>query len=142
MKRVCILIVAVIAIGLTGCAAGRHVSIDAKDWRMATVQSGEKGEVVACTSGYGDVYTDAEILELTCWAADGGLVLHDLTNDRSYTGAYSRNKTSSEDTMYDITIGKTIGYAITGLTTFQDGTQAATFIIQIGAYTLNFVAGK
>lgn len=123
---------------LTGCSRTDVVDIAGYSWRMTSVQGGEDGAVVACPADKADSYEEAAVLELRCEAENGVLTLTDSTNAKTYTGNYRVTQTSPEATIYEVTIGDTQGYAVTGMTTYLDGSQDPTFILSIKGYAINF----
>lgn len=129
-----------VGICLTGCSRGDVVDIAGYSWRMTSVQGGEDGAVVACPADRAGSYEKAAVLELRCEAENGVLTLTDSTNAKTYTGKYQVTKTSPEATIYEVTIGDTEGYAVTGMTTYLDGSQDPTFILSIDGYSINFRA--
>lgn len=129
-----------LSICLTGCGRTDGVDIAGYSWRMLSVQDGNDGTVVACPADKADTYGESIILELRCEAENGVLTMTDSTNAKTYTGEYRVTRTSPEATIYEIVVGDTEGYAVTGMTTYLDGSQDPTFILSIAGYSINFQA--
>lgn len=125
---------------LTGCFQSAVAPIDGYSWEMTTIQGNENGGVVACAPELLQQNEGAQGLVLRCHAQDGVLTLTDSTNGQGYSGTYRMEQAAPEATTYQIAIGDAAGYAVTGMTTFLDGSQSPTFIINIGGYALNFEA--
>ena len=87
-----------------------------------------------------DSHENAAALELTCKAENGRFILTDHTNNKQYTGEYRLKQTDPQSALYEITIGSQTGHAVTGMTTYLDGSQSPTCILSLDAYTLNFQA--
>ena len=136
--------IALLGIFLLLCAAGcgktNVPQIDAYAWTMTTIQGGEDGSAVACAPELADNHENAATLELTCKAENGGFTLTDQTNNKQYTGEYHLKQTDPQSVLYEITIGSQTGHAVTGMTTYLDGSQSPTCILSLDAYTLNFQA--
>lgn len=123
-----------------GCGKANVPQIDAYAWTMTTVQGGENGSAVACAPELADSHENAAALELTCKAENGRFILTDHTNNKQYTGEYRLKQTDPQSALYEITIGSQTGHAVTGMTTYLDGSQSPTCILSLDAYTLNFQA--
>lgn len=135
-----ILILCLVMACLTGCFQSVKVPIDSYSWEMTTIQGNGDGGVVACAPELLQQNEGAQALVLRCQAQDGVLTLTDATNKQGYSGTYRVEQAAPEATTYQIAIGDAAGYAVTGMTTFLDGSQSPTFIINIGGYALNFHA--
>lgn len=140
MRKQIAIIAVLLLVCLAGCSSTPKFPIDRYSWEMTTVQSGEKGSVIACSAELADRNEGAEVIALTCKAEDGYISVADLTDSETYTGEYRVTETSSKATIYEIKIGDTTGHAVTSMTTYRDESESPTLIISIGDYALNFQA--
>lgn len=129
----------VMIITLAGCSKKEVPEIEENLWVMTTVQSNEKeGQVIAYGPDGSSQSDNAVKIDLECKAEDGELTLIDKTNDKTYTGIYVEESTSSESTIYEITVGETEGMAVASMTTYDDNSQRATLILSLEDFALNF----
>lgn len=138
MKKYCILFV-LIAILLTGCANSDVPKIEDHAWIMSTVQStAEDGQAIAYGPDGQSTLNSAVYIDMECKAEDGILTLTDKTNNNTYTGSYELINQDPEAVNYKVTIDGKEGIAVVAMTTYHDGTQMPTFIINLEDYVLNF----
>ncbi len=109
-----------------------------RDWVGMTVQTGEKGDVVACHSLNAESYPDADELRLTLSAKEEVLTLTDHLNGRIYTFACKQPSKAADSWVYEIQSEQTnqSGYVTVAFTAYADGSNAYTLVLRIGGYTL------
>ncbi len=129
---------AIMAFCLSGCGNSASVSIEDYQWTVTTIQENESGNVVACSDDYADLFPDAAQIDVSCTTNSTELTLTNQTDQQSYSGTYAEESSRPEAITYSISIGEDVGTAVCAWTTYQDGSKAPTFILSIGAYTLNF----
>lgn len=138
MKKYCILFV-LIAAFLTGCSSNDVPKPEDHTWVMSTVQStAEDGQAVAYGPDGQSTLDSAVYIDMECKAKDGILTLTDNTNNKTYTGGYEFFNQDPDATNYKVTIDGKEGIAVVAMTTYHDGTQTPTFIINLEDYVLNF----
>ncbi len=129
---------AITAFCLSGCGNSASVSIEDYQWKVTTIQENESGNVVACSEDYTYLIPDAAEIEVSCTTNSKELTLTNQTGHQSYSGTYEEESSEPESITYSIAIGEDAGTAVCAWTTYQDGSKTPTFILSIGAYTLNF----
>lgn len=139
MKKAGLLLVFLLVL-LTGCAS-KAPKINEYSWVMTSVQSMEAGgQAVAYGERGSSTLEGAKQMELLCQAKDGKLTLTDRTNGRTYTGTYQQSQSDPKSTIYEIEVDGTTGMAAVAMTTYQDGSQDPTLILNLGEYAVNFFA--
>ena len=147
MKRRFIKII-ILLLTLTMCASAascaKKLTIDGEDmdWQLVIISSDKTGEVFYCSAEYKIAYPDAEILDLSCRAANGKLVITDNKTDIGYLGTYSVDEEGRKQTSYTVVMtgedGRIDGYAEIKEATLHDDSLEYNLIIVIDGYTLNF----
>lgn len=113
--------------------------IESYSWVMNTVQSIEKeGQIVACSSNYGNIPENASIIDLRCKANDGKFVIEDVTNDKVYTGTYKVTEKSFGSTYYEISVEGKNGKGVVSVTYLESSDPKTTLIMRFDDYTVNF----
>ena len=143
MKRILPILFAVGMILLAGCGSNRVSAyrIEEKDWEIALVQSAVDGTVLAVGESWQEGYPGARVITLACTAKEGKLTLTDPQQSRE--GSYARQDSSGvEAGIYTVTVGEQSGPAAVSVTTRQDGSDEPTLVIQLGGYSLYFIAGE
>jgi len=130
---------------LTACGNSDIPKIDEYTWKMTSIQSSESnGGVIA----YGELWSadtgevGAVEIDMICTAKEGILTLIDRTNEATYTGNYMVSRENPDGAIYNVTLNGQEGVAVTGMTTYSNETKEATFIINLGEYTINFFAAQ
>lgn len=128
---------------LAGCGGRDVPKIDEYMWEMTSVQSiEENGQAVAYGERGHSILADAVQLDMDCVAENGVLTVTDHTNQITYTGTYRLRNTDPRAVSYDIVLDGKEGIAVAAMTTYHDGTQNSTFIINLGDYAINFFAAE
>ena len=143
MKRILPILIAVGMILLAGCGSNRVSAYrtEEKDWENALVQSAADGTVLAVGEGWQEGFPEATQITLACTAKDGKLTLTDPQQSRE--GSYARQDSSGvEAGIYTVTVGEQSGPAAVSVTTRQDGSEEPTLVMQLGGYSLYFIAGE
>ncbi len=140
MKRLGILIVTIL---LLMCGCGKDdvniPKIDEYEWLMSSIQCNETdGQAIAYGERGSSTLDTAMKLEMTCAANSGKLIITDKTNNKSYTGTYEFEDTSTQSAIYKVVIDGKEGMAVVSITTYQDGSDEPTFIISLEGYAINF----
>ena len=143
MKRILPILFAVGMILLAGCGSNRVSAyrIEEKDWEIALVQSAADGTALAVGDSWQEGFPEATQITLACTAKDGKLTL--TAPQQSWEGSYARQDSSGvEAGIYTVTVGEQSGPAAVSVTTRQDGSDEPTLVIQLGGYSLYFIAGE
>lgn len=139
MKRSIIAILALIlSLTFTACGPGAAVPIDdGIIWEVSTVQEKSSGSIVACSEDMAQANPDARVIEMICAAKDGKITLNCSTTDELAEGFYATTD-SGESTIYALKFDLFSAAGVTAFTTYEDGTQVRTLIVDTGDYVLNF----
>ena len=142
MKRIIsiIILIATLTIALSACGMGK-VKIEDYEWKMRTIMHGEDNQVVVDAVGeYDTAHPEARIVELTLVAKDGKITITDHTNNKTYEGTYKVEQKTPAGTDYEVTIDGKEGYATVAMTTYADGTEEPTLLINLGTQSIYFYA--
>lgn len=135
------LLLALLLLVLTGCGSSKAPKIEAYSWVMTSVQSMEAGgQAVAYGQRGSSTLEGAKQIELLCQAKDGKLTLTDQTNNQTYTGTYQQSQVDPSSILYEVEVEGKEGVAVAAMTTYQDGSQEPTLILNLGDHTVNFFA--
>ena len=147
MKKILSIVLAMtMVLAFTACRwqveddGNNKFDIASQEWTMTTIQSQsaeDNGMIVAYGSDDGTSEQAAKI-DMVCSAEDGQFVITDQTNNKTYSGEYTVKSKSADSTIYDISIGDTIGMAVVSYTKYHDDSQANTLIITLEDYSLSF----
>ena len=144
ISAVCVIVGMILCIA--GCSS-ETISIEGHNWNLTLIQSNEDGSVIGCASGHYEMHKEIDniiVVDLACSASDGKLTITDDTNNTTYTGSYSLSENEQDNTIYEISLGNQIGYAVVAYTTYTDhlgsNSQTPTLIVTIGNYSLTFQA--
>ena len=139
MKKLCLLwMISLLFLG--GCSKNSVPKMEDYEWVMTSVQSNEDGRVIAFGGRKSSTFDSAEQVELTCQAESGILTLTDQTNSKIYTGTYKLTQTDPQSSIYEVIVNGNEGMAVVAMTTYNDGNQEPTFIVNLGDYSINFSA--
>ncbi len=137
-KLLAILLSMVLCFTLAACGAEAAVPIDdGIIWEISTVQEKASGNIVACSEDMAEANPDARVIEMICGAKDGKITLNCSTTDELAKGFYAATD-SGETTVYALKFGLFSAAGVTAFTTYEDGTQVRTLIVDTGDYVLNF----
>lgn len=135
------LLLALLLLVLTGCGSSKAPKIEAYSWVMTSVQSMEEGgQAVAYGQRGSSTLEEAKQIELVCQAKDGKLTLTDQTNSQTYIGTYQQSQVDPSSILYEVEVEGKEGVAVAAMTTYQDGSQEPTLILNLGDHTVNFFA--
>lgn len=135
------LLFAVLLLFLTGCNNSQVPKIDEYDWVMTSVQSMDAdGQAIAFGERGSSTLSSAKQINMTCKAENGNLTLADQTNNKTYTGTYKLTQTDPKSYIYEVVVDGEEGMAVVAMTSYHDGSQEPTFIINLGDYTINLFA--
>lgn len=123
---------------LTGCRNSTSVYIDGYEWVVSTIQDSEDGTVIACSKEKKTAYDSAAEIELICTAQNGIFKFTDMTNGTTYEGMYKQTENYKETTIYEITLNKESGSAVSSLTVYHDKAKTPTLIVSVAEYVLTF----
>lgn len=142
MKKIKLLsVISIFALCLLffGCTAEEPPEIEDFVWNLTSVQSGEKqGQVIAYGKGTENVWENADEINMELKAKDGKVTLTNKETGKVYRGEYSVSDKSPDSIAYNVMLEDKQGMAVCAMTTYSDGSQKPTFIINMGDYTLNF----
>ena len=111
------------------------------EWKMRTIMHGEDNQVVVDAVGeYDTAHPEAKIVEMTLVAKDGKITITDHTNNKTYEGTYKVEQKTPAGTNYEVTIDGKEGYATVAMTTYADGTEEPTLLINLGTHSIYFYA--
>ncbi len=134
------LLVTTVIFALSACGIGKP-KIEDYEWKMRYVMHGEDNQaVIDAVAEESSAYPEASIIEMTLVAKDGKITVTDVTNNRTYEGAYTVSGRNPEGTDYHITIDGITGYACVAMTKYAYGTKEPTLPISLGNYSLYFYA--
>lgn len=106
------------------------------------IQSSETGDVLYCSEGMKKVYSNAEVLFLSCSIDEEYIILSD-NNDRWDINIKEIEKTA-ESIIYDVGYDEKghvyVGNAVLSVTKYADESTEPTLSISLGEYGLQFVA--
>lgn len=139
MKKFFICII--LCVTLSACTDQTIPQIEDRQWEMAFAQSVTADGQIIVYGNRPENQTDRNTVKVLCSAQKGIIILYNLTDGQSHIGSYSFQKRTPDSAIYEITFGDNRGFAVTGMTTYSDGTQDAVLILRIGDYTLQFDAG-
>lgn len=138
MKKLCLLITSILLF-MCGCDNVDAFDVEEHRWVVTSVQSKEDGgQEIAYGASWGDTSDTSDHVELICTAKNGVLTLVDNTNEKVYRGTYKIVDADIRSTVYEVALGDKDGVAVSAMTTFNDGSQKPTFIIDICGYVINF----
>ena len=140
-KIVSILLLAVTLIfALSACGIGKP-KIENYEWKMRTIAHVEGEQLVYdAAEEASTAHPEAKIIEITLVAKDGKITITDVTNNKTYEGAYTVSGKNPEGTDYNITIDGKSGYAGVAMTTYADGSEEPTLPISLDGYSMYFYA--
>lgn len=142
MKKIIsiLLLMATLIFTLSACGLGK-VKIEDYEWKMHYVMHGENDQLVVDAASEEDVrHPEAKIIDMMLVAKDGKITITDVTNNKTYEGAYSVESKTPDGTNYKIAIHGKSGYATVAMTTYADGTEEPTLPINLGDYSIYFYA--
>ena len=140
-KIVSILLLAVTLIfALSACGIGKP-KIENYEWKMRTITHIEGEQLVYdAVAEESTAHPEAKIIEMTLVAKDGKITITDVTNNKTYEGAYTVSGRNTEGADYNITIDGKTGYAGVAMTTYADGSEEPTLPISLDGYSMYFYA--
>lgn len=148
MKKLIALFCAVVfAVTLSACNAD-VVEIEDYEWKMRTVASNDieaaqaPDELIIAVGEADELYSEAEIVDLTLIAKDGAITITDSTNGETYTGTYEVMQKTPKGTDYELVIDGVNGYATVAPTEYYDGSKIPTLPINIDGYSLYFIPNE
>lgn len=138
-KLLSVTLIVCLCLLFSGCRAANTPEIEDYIWKLTSVQSGEKqGQVIAYGKGTENVWDNAEEINMELKAGDGKVTLTNKETGKVYRGEYSVSDKSPDSIAYNVTLEEKQGMAVCAMTTYNDGSQKPTFIINMGDYTINF----
>ena len=140
MKRIIsILLLTIMVILILSACEMDKPKIEDYEWKMRHVMHGEDNQVVMdAASEESDAYPEAKIIEMTLVAKDGKITIIDVTNGKTYEGTYTVSGRNPKGTDYHITIDGKSGYAGVAMTTYADGSEEPTLLINLDGYSMYF----
>ena len=141
MKRVFLIITLLIAVAvlITGCSS-EAVSIEDHVWKLRTVIVNNSDASVPAVGEPDEVYPEAKVVDVTLTANDGMITIADATNGQTYAGTYEAVNKTPDGTDYNVTIDGIAGFAAAAMTTYADGEKQPTLPINLGDYSVYFIA--
>lgn len=141
MKRVftTIALLILVTVLVTGCSS-KAVSIENYVWKLRTVIANDSDASVPAVGEPDEVYPEAKVVDVTLTAKDGLITLTDTTNGKTYSGTYEVINKTAAGTEYNVTIDGFTGFASAAMTTYSDGEKQPTLPINLGEYSIYFIA--
>lgn len=134
MKRILPLLLCLLLL-LTSCTLIPDIENHA--WQMISVQRTDDGTIIYAAS---EDIADVPQLRLSCTAENGTLTLLVETSGQTFRGSYFRTEESAGAKRYVINLKGIEGAATTGWTSYANGTQIPTLIIELNGHVLNCLA--
>jgi len=147
MKRIFIKIISfilltVVVFSAVSCAKAPMIDDEGMDWNLVFITYKSATNVVYCAAEYKLNYpeVDVEIVDISCRAANGKLLIMNDKTDIGYYGTYTLD--DGKDSYYEITVstddGVSTGHAEVAKAILHDDTVEYNLIIVIDGYTLHF----
>ena len=136
MKKILILLLIVVTL-LSGCAFMNLPGIDEFTWKMHVMQ-GNDGKVIACSPGDMLGWDAQYEIDMECTANKNKITIKDNTNSNTYTGTWSVQRGYVREIYYNVNINGIEGIAVTAMTTYFNGEEIPTLIINLGEYAIIF----
>lgn len=147
MKRIFIKIISfilltVVVFSAVSCAKAPMIDDEGMDWNLVFITYKSATNVVYCAAEYKLNYPEAEveIVDISCRAANGKLLIMNDKTDIGYYGTYTLD--DGKDSYYEITVstddGVSEGHAEVTKATLHDDSVEYNLIIVIDGYTLHF----
>ena len=129
---------------ISAVSCGKRLAIDDSemDWNLVFITYKSAANVVYCAAEYELNYpeADVEIVDISCRAANGKLLIMNDKNGIGYYGTYTLD--DKKDSYYKITIstddGVSTGHAEVSEAKLHDDTVEYNLIIVVDGYTLHF----
>lgn len=132
MKRMLPLLLFLLLL-LTSCTLTPDIENHA--WQMISVQRADDGTIIYAAS---EDIADVPQLVLSCTAEDGTLTLLVENSGQTFRGSYFRTEETAGAKRYVINLEGIEGSATTGWTSYANGTQIPTLIIELNGHVLNY----
>lgn len=132
MKRMLPLLLCLLLL-LTSCTSAPDIENHA--WQMINVQRADDGTIIYAAS---EDIADVPQLVLSCTAEDGTLTLLVENSGQTFRGSYFRSEESAGTKRYVINLEGIEGTATTGWTSYANGMQIPTLIIELNGHVLNY----
>ena len=140
-KNIVYLLLAIFCFALVGRSGG-NAPLSQTDWVMSTVQSGEDGAIVACSSQNQDAYPEAIVKNIHCRLEGASITICDEDTNEEWSGNYKKANGGGSD-IYNVAIdGQEPGLMGIGTTKYFDGSKEGTLILSLGDYALTFTAAS
>ena len=143
VKIVALVLLAIIAFSAVSCGKKLAIDDEGMDWNIVFITYDSASNVTYCSSEYKLNYpdTDVEIVDLSCRAANGKLVIMDDKKGIAYYGTYELTE-SGDGASYNIKMstedGASRGIAQVSKVVLHDDTVEYNLIIVIDGYTMHF----
>lgn len=140
MKKIrntfCVLFALIMCLMSGGCASANELAIENHNWQIARVQFAESAEIIYCSADEANLHQDAEIIDLSCTAENGVLIITNNPDGQTWTLNYSDMDSAPEAVSYKINDNN--GNAVVGKTTYHDNSFEYTLIISVDNYVMYF----
>ena len=136
MKRILILFLVIVTL-FSGCAFMDLPGIDEFTWKMHVIQ-GNEGKVIACSPGDMLGWDAQYEIDMECTANKNRITINDKTNSNTYTGTWSVQEMYIREIYYNVNINGRDGMAVTAMTTYFNGKEIPTLIINLEEYAITF----
>ena len=143
LLKISIICLLILSLCFSFFACASKLTIDGKDrnWVLVMITNGE-GEVRYCSAEFKLIYPDANMIDLSCRAAGGKIVIIDNVMQMHYYGTYKASDEAEYDVTFDNTDGKVNGFATVSKVNLHDDTVEYNLAIVIDGYTLHFKSVK
>ncbi len=148
MKKIIpIFLMLIFTFALSACNSVEF-AIEGYEWKMRAVMHNDievaqnEDELVVAVGEADELYPNAEIVDITLTAKDGGITVTDVTNSKTYSGTYTVMQKTPDETDYEVTIDGVSGHATVAPTEYYDGSEIPTLPINIDGYSIYFIPKK
>ena len=147
MKKIAVFLISFALLLMTGCgtnlSGGQNLSIEDYTWKFDTVQSRQKdGMVIACSDENSNLYAEANVIELSCRADDGVLLIRNDASKEEYEFSYVLEEANSAASIYKLQDDKREGSVAVSVTKREDAEDSITLVIQVQDFALYFHDGQ
>lgn len=141
-KIISLFIISTLLIVMTSCQ-NSNLAIENYEWKMNVIHSyKDYGKIIACEeSEKGKLENNGEgvvVIDMIMTVKDGVLTITDNTNDKKYTGKYTKKESKAETVFYSVTMDGVEWNAVLSFTKYYEGGDKATLIISNSDYSIQF----
>lgn len=132
----CVLFALIICLMSGGCASANELAIENHNWQIARIQLAKTAEIIYCSVDEANLHQDTEIIDLSCVAENGVLIITNNTDGQTWALNYSDMDSSPETVSYKINGSN--GNIVVGKTTYHNNSFEYTLIVSVDNYVMYF----